>query len=148
MLAEQKKTLQTDRARKSSCLGQDQRRHRRTRRRRQNGLCGHAGVACQVLPDSRLPGHTHPTWLPWWRMQINVADAKDKLPELIRAVEGGESCNHLPPRRAGGGLVRTRTSTRRKPKLGTLRGKIAIQDPDWWKAMSEEETEAFVDGRT
>jgi len=34
-----------------------------------------------------------------------------------------------------------------KPKFGTLRGKIAVHDPDWWKPMSEEAAEAFIHGR-
>jgi PIN domain nuclease of toxin-antitoxin system len=35
-------------------------------------------------------------------MQVSVADAKNKLPELIKAVEAGEAGHHLPPRRTGG----------------------------------------------
>jgi hypothetical protein len=35
----------------------------------------------------------------------------------------------------------------RKPKLGTLKGKIKILDPNWWKPMTEEETERFLAGR-
>ena len=29
----------------------------------------------------------------------------------------------------------------RKPAMGTLRGRIRIHDPDWWKPMTEEEFE-------
>jgi hypothetical protein len=30
------------------------------------------------------------------------------------------------------------------PKFGTLKGKIVINDPDWWKPMSDEEVDAFL----
>jgi hypothetical protein len=29
----------------------------------------------------------------------------------------------------------------KKPALGTLRGKIGILDPDWWKPMTDKEVE-------
>jgi hypothetical protein len=31
--------------------------------------------------------------------------------------------------------------------LGTQRGKIKILDPDWWKPMTDEEVEDFIEGR-
>jgi hypothetical protein len=33
------------------------------------------------------------------------------------------------------------------PRFGTLKGRITINDPDWWKPMSEEEVAAFLEGR-
>jgi len=80
-------------------------------------------------------------------MRINVADAKNKLPELIKAVEGGESVTICRRGVPVVDLVRTKEPTGSKPKLGTGRGKIVIIDPDWWKPMSDEEVEAFLDGR-
>jgi hypothetical protein len=44
-------------------------------------------------------------------------------------------------------LVRTKVPSGKKPKLGTLKGKIKIHDPDWWKPMTEEEVDAFLEGR-
>jgi hypothetical protein len=35
----------------------------------------------------------------------------------------------------------------KKRKLGALKGKIQILDIDWWKPMSEDEADAFVEGR-
>ena len=35
----------------------------------------------------------------------------------------------------------------KKPKLGTMKGKVRELDPDWWKPMTEEETDAFLEGR-
>jgi hypothetical protein len=28
-----------------------------------------------------------------------------------------------------------------------MRGKIKILDPDWWKPMTDEQVDAFLDGR-
>ena len=66
-------------------------------------------------------------------MQVSVTAAKNKLPELIKAVEDG-----LPVTICRRGvpvvdIVRTRDLNRRKRTLGTLRGKIQVLDPDWWK---------------
>jgi len=80
-------------------------------------------------------------------MQVSVADAKNKLPELIKAVEDGE---HVTICRRGVpvvDIVRTKEATRKKRTLGTLKGKIEILDPNWWKPMTDEEVEAFVAGR-
>ncbi len=68
-------------------------------------------------------------------MQGSVTAAKNKLPELIKAVEDG-----LPVTICRRGvpvvdIVRTRDLNRRKRTLGTLRGKIQVLDPDWWKPM-------------
>jgi len=80
-------------------------------------------------------------------MQVSVAEAKNKLPELIKRAEGGERvtiCRHGEP---VADLVRTVAPRRRKPKLGTMKGKVWEIDPDWWKPMTEDETEAFLGGR-
>jgi len=34
-----------------------------------------------------------------------------------------------------------------KPKFGTLKGTVTALDPDWWKPMTNDEVEAFLDGR-
>jgi prevent-host-death family protein len=74
-------------------------------------------------------------------MQVSVADAKNKLPELIKAVENGEPVTICRRGVPVVDIVRTKSSTRKRPKLGTLREKIKINDPDWWKPMTEKEVE-------
>jgi hypothetical protein len=44
-------------------------------------------------------------------------------------------------------IVRTAKASQEKPKFGTLKGKIIISDPNWWKPMKDEEVDAFLDGR-
>jgi prevent-host-death family protein len=72
-------------------------------------------------------------------MQVSVADAKNKLPELIKAVEDGESVTISRRGVPVVDIVPTRKPSREKPVFGTLRGKIQITDPDWWKPMTDED---------
>ena len=80
-------------------------------------------------------------------MQVSVADAKNKLPELIKAVEDGEPVTICRRGVPVVDIVRTKKPTRKKRTLGTLKGKIEILDPNWWQPMTDEEVEAFVVGR-
>ena len=80
-------------------------------------------------------------------MKVSVADAKNKLPELIKAVEGGETVTICRRGVPAVDIVRTKEPGRKKRKLGALKGKIRILDIDWWKPMSEDEADAFIEGR-
>jgi prevent-host-death family protein len=80
-------------------------------------------------------------------MQVSVADAKNKLPELIKAVEDGEPVTICRRGVPVVDIVRTKQPTRKKRTLGTLKGKIQVLDPNWWKPMTDEEVEAFLAGR-
>ena len=76
-----------------------------------------------------------------------MADAKNKLPELIKAVEDGKPVTITRRGVPVVDLVRTKEPSRRKRQLGTLHGKIKINDPDWWMPMTDEEADAFLEGR-
>jgi prevent-host-death family protein len=80
-------------------------------------------------------------------MQFSVADAKNKLPELIKAVEEGNSVTICRRGVPVVDIVRTKEPSHKKRLLGTLKGKIRIIDPDWWKPMSDEEVEDFLGNR-
>ena len=80
-------------------------------------------------------------------MQVSVADAKNKLPELIKAVEDGQPVTICRRGVPVVDIVRTQKPTRKKRILGTLKGKIQVIDPDWWKPMTAEEAERFLLGR-
>jgi prevent-host-death family protein len=80
-------------------------------------------------------------------MQVSVADAKNKLPELIKAVEDGEPVTICRRGVPVVDIVRTKEPSRKKRALGTLAGKIQVLDPEWWKPMNDEEVEAFISGR-
>lgn len=76
-----------------------------------------------------------------------MADAKNKLPELIKAVENGEQVTICRRGTPVVDMVRTTKAVREKPKLGTLKGRVIVHEPDWWKPMTEEEVEEFLEGR-
>ncbi|HSZ61843.1 MAG TPA: type II toxin-antitoxin system prevent-host-death family antitoxin [Terriglobales bacterium] len=80
-------------------------------------------------------------------MKVSVADAKNKLPELIKAVEDGEPVTICRRGVPVVDIVRTRKATGRKRLLGTLSGKIEVLDPNWWKPMIDEEVETFLAGK-
>lgn len=80
-------------------------------------------------------------------MRVSVADAKNKLPELLKAVENGESVTICRRGAPVADLIRTKTPATEKPRFGTLQGRIVIHDPEWWRPMSDEEADAFLDGR-
>ncbi|MGB2635496.1 MAG: type II toxin-antitoxin system prevent-host-death family antitoxin [Candidatus Acidiferrum sp.] len=80
-------------------------------------------------------------------MKVSVAEAQKKLAELIRAVECGE---HVTICRRGKPVVEmipTTKSGKKKPKFGTLKGKVIIHDPNWWKAMTDEEVDDLLEDR-
>jgi len=80
-------------------------------------------------------------------MKVSVAEAKNTLPKLIKAVEEGESVTIYRHGTPVVDIVRTTKAHSEKPKFGTLKDKVAELDPDWWKPMTDEEVDALVDGR-
>jgi prevent-host-death family protein len=80
-------------------------------------------------------------------MKVNVAEAKNTLPKLIKAVEDGESVTIYRHGTPVVDIVRTTKGDIKKPKFGTLKGKVTALDPDWWKPMAEDEVEALLDDR-
>ena len=80
-------------------------------------------------------------------MKVSVTEAKNTLPKLIKAVEDGESVTIYRHGTPVVDIVRTTKAGREKPKLGTLKGKVTVLDPNWWKPMTDDEVEAFLDGR-
>jgi prevent-host-death family protein len=80
-------------------------------------------------------------------MKVSVVEAKNKLPELIKVAENGETVTVCRRGVPVVDIVRTKKPTGKKRTLGTLRGKIQVLDPNWWKPMTDEEVEAFVAGR-
>jgi prevent-host-death family protein len=79
-------------------------------------------------------------------MKVSVAEAKNKLPKLIKAVEDGESVAIYRHGLPVVDIVRTTKAGPEKPKFGTLKGKVTELDPDWWKPMTDDEVEALVSG--
>ena len=77
-------------------------------------------------------------------MKVSVADAKNKLPELIKAVEDGEPVTICRRSMPVVDIVRITKASGEKPRFGTLKGRVMIHDPDWWKPMTDQELETFL----
>jgi prevent-host-death family protein len=76
-------------------------------------------------------------------MKVSVAEAKNKLTELIKIAEEGETitiCRHGEP---VVDIVRTAMPKIGKPKLGTMKDRIVEIDPDWWKPMTTRKSTTF-----
>ena len=68
-------------------------------------------------------------------MEVSVADAKNRLPELIKAVENGEPVTICRRGVPVVDLVRTKRASRGKPKFGGFRDRIQEIDPDCRNGM-------------
>ena len=79
-------------------------------------------------------------------MKVSVAEAKNTLPKLIKAVEEGESVTIYRHGTPVVDIVRTTKADPKKPKFGTLKGKVTALDDGWWKPMTDDEVEALLDG--
>jgi prevent-host-death family protein len=83
-------------------------------------------------------------------MNVSVAEAKNKLTQLLTAVERGERvtiCRHGNP---VADLVPANSSERPKPKFGTLRGIVDMTQEQFEEAtrpMTDQEVEDFMAGR-
>jgi len=76
-------------------------------------------------------------------MEVSIYDAKNKLSELVKRAERGEE---IILSRHGHPVVKLTPLPPQKRVLGQARGLIREIDPDWWKPLNEEETEAFYRG--
>ena len=71
-------------------------------------------------------------------MRVTVADGMNKLPETTKAPDDGKAVSIGAA--SASTIVRTKKPAQRT--LGTLRGKIKILDPNWWKPMTDGKTES------
>jgi prevent-host-death family protein len=80
-------------------------------------------------------------------MKVSVAEAKNRLPKLIKAVENGESVTVYRHGTPVVDIVRTTKAHHEKPKFGTMKHKVTEIDPDWWKPMTGDQVDDLIDGR-
>ncbi len=80
-------------------------------------------------------------------MEVSVAEAKSKLTQLIHAVEKGEKVTINRHGKPVVDLVPAGAEKRQKPQFGTLKDKIKILDPHCFEPMTDEEVDAFLEGR-
>lgn len=76
-------------------------------------------------------------------MNVSIYQAKNRLSELVKRAEQGEE---VILSRHGRPVVQLIPAPVKKRALGSARGLIQEIDPDWWKPLSGEESEAFYRG--
>ena len=79
--------------------------------------------------------------------RVTAAYAKTNLPELLKAVEQGQTVTILRYNKPVADLVPSKQSVKPAPKFGTGAGKIKIIDPHCFDPMTDEEVDAFIEGR-
>ena len=80
-------------------------------------------------------------------VKYSIREAKAKFCELLKAAENGKRVTICRRGTPVAELIPTTVSSGKKPKFGTMKGKIIIHDPNWWKPMTDEEVDAFLDGK-
>lgn len=80
-------------------------------------------------------------------MKVSVADAKNRLTKLIKAAEDGEQVTICRRGKPVVDLVRTSTPQTGKREFGMYKDQVVEVDPDWWKPMTDEEVDDFLEGR-
>ena len=78
---------------------------------------------------------------------VTAAFAKANLPDLLKAIEKGESVTISRYNKPIADLVPSLKAVKPARKFGTLKGKIKQIDPHCWDAMTDEEVDAFIEGR-
>ena len=80
-------------------------------------------------------------------MNVTAAYAKANLAELLNAVERGETVTISRYSKPVADLVPSKKAEKPAPKFGTGKGKIKILDPHCFDPMTDEEVDAFIEGR-
>jgi antitoxin (DNA-binding transcriptional repressor) of toxin-antitoxin stability system len=78
---------------------------------------------------------------------VTAAYAKANLPALLKAVAAGKSITIMRYNKPVADLVPTVGAVKPAPQFGTGRNKWKIIDANWAAPMSDEESDAFVEGR-
>ena len=77
---------------------------------------------------------------------VSVAEARANLPKLLRDVEKGKSIVISRYKRPVAILSPAHLDDRR-PRFGTGKGRVRIIDPHAFDPMTDEEVDAFLEGR-
>ncbi|MGH9582024.1 MAG: type II toxin-antitoxin system Phd/YefM family antitoxin [Bryobacteraceae bacterium] len=78
---------------------------------------------------------------------VSAAYAKANLPELLKDAEKGKSVVILRYKKPIAVLSPAPEAEKPKPKFGTGKGKVKLIDPRAFDPMTDEEANAFVEGR-
>lgn len=80
-------------------------------------------------------------------LEVNVAYLRENLPRVLRDVERGKTVIVSRYRKPVAVISPPPAQDDRRPKFGTGKGRIRIIDPHWADPMTDEEVDAFLEGR-
>lgn len=80
-------------------------------------------------------------------IEVNVAYLRENLPRLLKEVEKGKTVRVLRYRKPIAVLSPADESEKPVRRFGTGKGRVRILDPHAFDPMTDEEVEAFVEGR-
>lgn len=78
---------------------------------------------------------------------VSAAYAKANLPELLKEVEKGKSIAISRYKKPVAVLSPAPQEEKPRPKFGTGKGKAKLIDPHAFDPMTDEEVDAFIEGR-
>lgn len=78
-------------------------------------------------------------------MEITIGEASRNVSKLVEAAERGERV--VITRRGKPVVKMIRVQSAKRRPVGFLRDQVREVDPDWWRPMSDEEVDAFFEGR-
>ncbi len=78
-------------------------------------------------------------------MEKTIGEASRNVSRLIEAAERGEQV--IITRRGKPVVEIVRITPKKRRPLGFLRNRVREIDPNWWRPMSDEEVDAFIEGR-
>lgn len=77
---------------------------------------------------------------------VSVAYLRANLPKLLKEVKKGQSVL-ISRYKKPVAVLSPAPDEDRRPRFGTGKGRVRILDPHWADPMTDEEVEAFVEGR-
>jgi antitoxin (DNA-binding transcriptional repressor) of toxin-antitoxin stability system len=78
---------------------------------------------------------------------VSAAYAKANLPKLLKDAEKGKSVVIARYKKPVAMIVPAPVTDDRRPKFGTGKGQVRLIDPRAFDPMTDEEADAFVEGR-
>ncbi len=78
-------------------------------------------------------------------MKVSVAEAKNKLTQLLKAAEKGQRITICRRGKPIADIVRAEAPTTKKREFDTLKGKIIVHDPNWWHPMTDAEVDEMLE---
>lgn len=80
-------------------------------------------------------------------MEVNVAYLRENLQRLLKEVEKGKTIRISRYKKPVAVISPPDSQDDGRPKFGTGKGRVRIIDPHWADPITDEEVEAFLEGR-